>query len=292
MRVYLDVLFFINGTMDFLILTLLSVVFGFYGSPKRRVLASLIGALLACLFFVIAPFSNGIQQIASSLIISGILVGIAYGFTGIRGYVKRLFCLYFMTATVGGMIVWIVEKTEISYYIWLFLKTPSIRNLYWKSFLMIGGGTFLLLLVLGGTGKMVREEQQFLYPVTIQLGEKVVHTVGLLDTGNRLKEPKSQKGVLVGEFPILYGVLREDVKDWMEGYFQGKGMEGKPEDVLMIPFSSVGKKAGEMPAVVCDSILVAKDGNVEKKEVIVAITNQQLSPSKEYFLLLHTELFK
>ena len=292
MSVYLDVLFFINGVMNFFVLTLLSILFGFYGTVKNRLLASGVGALLACGFFMICPFAGGGEEVIASILISGILLVIAYGRLGLRAYIKRFLCLYLVTAMVGGAISWLIEKTEISYYVWLFLKTPSMKRLYLKSFCLISFGVFLCLIVLGSVGKMAKEEQKFLYPVTMQWKGKTIHTMGLLDTGNRLRDPKSQKGVVVAEFDILYHMLEREIAEWLEGYFHGIQEKEKPKEIVFIPYSSVGKKEGKMPAIVCDRLLIAKDGVFEQTDVMVGIAEQHLSPSKEYFLLLHTDLFE
>lgn len=296
MTVYLDVLFFINGLMDFLVLTLLSAIFGYRGTVKNRVLASILGGVLACLVFVLRPYQNGMAQAFSSLLISGIMVMVAYGFCGIKGFIKRLLCLYLIAYGFGGAILWFFQETKGGYFLLLLMRTTSIRNLYLKSFLFISIGVFFLLLVLFGIGKMAKEEQQFLYPVTLLLEGGVVHTIGLLDTGNRLREPRTGRAVLVGELDSLYKGLKKETAEWLLAYFEGRGEREEekkvPEELYWIPFSSVGKKEGKLPAVCCDRVIVAKNGEMEKGNVFVAITNQRLSPTKEYFLLLHTDLWK
>ena len=300
MTVYLDVLFIINVGMDFLMLTLLSNIFGYQGNIRRRILASILGGGLACISFIIWPYQRGIGQIVLSCFISGIMLLVAYGSYDLRSLCKRFFCLYLIVYGFGGVLTWILKETKGGYYFILLMKTTSIRNLYFKSFLFISVGVFLLLFLLFSTGKGVREEQQFLYPVSLMIGKKTIHTIGFLDTGNRLREPVTKKAVLVIEFHSVYAALNTSLATWLERYFERSQDEKKkieveekvPEEIYWIPFSSVGKKAGQLPAILCDSVFLDKKPVIEEKEVYLAITNQRLSPTREYFLLLHTDLWK
>lgn len=292
MPIYLDVLFFINGVMDFLMLTLTSAIFGFYGKVKYRIVASLLGSLLACIFFMWKPVADWFLTAIALFLISSVMVWIAYEYTGFRGFLKRLFCLFLVTYGFGGAVYWFLERTGGGFYLFLLFKTPEMRHLYLKSFLLISGGVFLVLMVLGGTGQKVKEEQQLIYPVTLGFRRKPVHTMGLLDTGNRLREPDSKKAVLVGEFDILRKGLEPEIEQWLDSYFKEGKTDQKPKQIYWIPFTSVGKTRGRMPAVLCPFVMTAKAGEVEKKDVLVALTSQSLSPSQEYFLLLHTDLWK
>ena len=305
MTVYLDVLFLLNGVMDFLMLSLLSTIFGYHGTIIKRVLASVIGSLLACISFILWPHQRGIGQMMVSFIISAIMLLIVYENYDLRGFFKRFFCLYLIVYGFGGALTWILKETKGGYYLLLLMRTTSIRNLYFKSFLLISIGVFCLLFLLFGIGSMAKEEQQFLYPVTIVIGEKTVHTMGLLDTGNRLREPRTNKAVLVVEFECIHQALQKEVALWIARYFaminEGKNQNGEedggkgtetPKEIVWIPFSSVGKKAGKLPAILCDHIMIAKKPMIAKKEVFLAITNQRLSPTREYSLLLHTDLWK
>lgn len=286
--------------MDFLMLTLLSTIFGYQGRMKRRILASILGGGLACVSFVIWPYQRGIGQIVLSFLISGVMLLVAYGSYDLRSLLKRFFCLYLIVYGFGGALTWILKETKGGYYLILLMKTTSIRNLYFKSFLFISLGVFVLLFLLFGTGKVVREEQQFLYPVSLMIHGKTIHTVGFLDTGNRLREPVTRKAVLVIEFDSVYPALDDKLAAWLEQYFdtlqeekqQNEGSKEVPEEIDWIPFSSVGKKAGRLPAIICDDIFLDRKPVIEKKEVYLAITNQRLSPTREYFLLLHTDLWK
>lgn len=294
MTVYLDVLFLINSGMNFLILTLLSVVFGYEGKIKRRILGSLLGGGFACLSFVIWPYQRGIGQIFLSFLISGFMLFITYGTCNFLGFLKRFFCLYLIVYGLGGALTWVLRETKGGYYLLLLMRTTEIRNLYFKSFFLISLGVFLLLVLLFGTGKMAKEEQQFLYPVTIVVAGKTIHTIGLLDTGNRLREPSTKKAVLVIEFESIYQALDENLVTWLRRYFAQVSMkeEETPKEIYWIPFSSVGKKEGKLPAIVCDNIFLSKKTDKEKNELFLAITNQKLSPTGEYFLLLHADLWK
>lgn len=295
MRIYLDVLFFINATMDYVVLTMVSAIFRYHASIKQRIVASMIGALLACISMIVSPYQTKGIQMLYSLGISACMVGIAYGFHGGKGVVKRMMSIYLITYALGGAFVWILQETQIGYLIIALMKERSIRKLYGMSFLLISVGVFCLLLLLFGFGTMIKEEQQFLYPVTVMIREGVsIHTIGFLDTGNRLRETKTGKAVFVAEFSVMQKALPDHVRRWLEEYFKGEErvVDTVPKELCWIPFSSVGKKEGTLPAICCERVIVAKQGKMQQKEVFVAMTNQVLSPTGEYDMLLHTDLWR
>lgn len=296
MIVYLDVYFFMNSLMNFLILSLLSSVFNYYGKIKNRLLASLLGGFGATFYLVFLSEKGSLYKNIFLFLVSILLIFVAYGKSNWRTFLKQWICLYFLTYSLGGLLYWFLQETRGGYYITLILKYSFLRQSYLKKFIMISLLCSMLLSFFFWISKGVREERQFIYPVSLQLHKKTIHTVGLLDTGNRLKEPKTGGAVIVGEFEIIEKGLDENIKQWLVSYFQDairqKSKEEVPKEISFIPFSSVGKKAGELPAILCDEITIAKKGENCKKKVWLGITNQSLSSTGEYFLLLHTDLWK
>lgn len=296
MIVYVDIYFFMNSLMNFFILSLLSSVFNYYGKIKNRIVASVLGGFGATFYLVFLSEKGNLYRNIFLIVCSVMLILIAYEKTNWRIFLKQWICFYLIAYCFGGVLYWLLQETKGGYYITLVLKYSFLRQTYLKKFIIISLACSMLLSFLFWIGKGVKEERQFLYPVSLKLHTNILHTIGLLDTGNRLREPKTGGAVLVVELAIIEKGLNENVKQWLHLYFQDpikQKIQGEiPKGIAFIPFSSVGKKAGELPAILCEEVVIAKKGETCKKNVWLGITTQNLSSAGEYFLLLHTDLWK
>lgn len=114
------------------------------------------------------------------------------------------------------------------------------------------------------------------YPITLKMGSRVMEGTALLDTGNRLYDPISKKPVMLGEYQVLKEACEIQAA---EGF-------------RMIPFHSVGKEHGMLPAVCADTLIIW-DGakKIQREKVLVAIKKGSLSSGGQYQFILHEELF-
>lgn len=295
MIVYLDIYFFINSLMNFLILSLLSTIFHYGGTIRKRLYASLVGGFGATFYLVFLSEKGTLYKNMFLIFVSAILLFVAYEKRSWRTFLKQWICFYIVTYNLGGILYWFLQQTKGGYYMTLIWKYSVLRQSYLKKFIIISLFCSLFLSFIFWIGKEVREERRFLYPVSLQIQGKRIHTIGLLDTGNRLREPRTGKMVIVGEWDMIERGLEDKTKQWLLSYFQDPMAQKRgeiPPTIAFVPFSSVGNKNGELPAILCDEIFVAKKGEIRKKDVWIGLTKQSLSPTSEYFLLLHTDLWK
>ena len=104
--------------------------------------------------------------------------------------------------------------------------------------------------------------------VTLRQGTRVYVAEGLIDTGNRLKEPVSGRPVHVA--------VREVIE----------ALSPKVRGVTYVPYRSVGGE-GLLPAVTLDEIKVEQEGNCYTlMRPLVAVVKQPLSPTGEYEVLI------
>ena len=111
-------------------------------------------------------------------------------------------------------------------------------------------------------------QKKVLCRVTLRQGSRMYVASGLIDTGNRLKEPVSGRPVHVAVREVI-----EAISPRIQG-------------VTYIPYRSVGGE-GLLPAVTLDEIKVEQQGNCYTlARPLVAVVKQPLSPTGEYEVLI------
>jgi len=143
-------------------------------------------------------------------------------------------------------------------------------------------------------------KENFLTRVTISLNNKKVNIIALIDTGNSLKEPISQKPVIIAEYNAVESILPDRLKKlYLENKeFDlntiGKVMEEIRDEVKLrlIPYKSIGNENGILIGFKPDSINVHYNDEVKKvkDDIIVAIYNNKLVYDQQYNGLLHPEI--
>lgn len=139
--------------------------------------------------------------------------------------------------------------------------------------------------------KHVIKSNTYYHSVNICCNNKSVNTVGLVDTGNSLVEPISQKPVIIAEF----SAVKELLPQRLVGIYTDK-KEGSLMDIVdavaddsfrryirVIPFKSIGNENGIMLGFIADFVTI--DGNNIKKPV-VAICSKNLCHNGTYNTLL------
>jgi len=143
-------------------------------------------------------------------------------------------------------------------------------------------------------------QKNCLTDVTINLNNKKAHLRALIDTGNSLKEPISQKPVIIAEYSALKAILPELVK---KVYSENKELDlnyvanimeklGDQIKLRLIPFKSLGNENGILIGFVPDSIDIYFDDETREMtdDIVVAIYNNKLTMDEEYNGLLHPEI--
>lgn len=118
-------------------------------------------------------------------------------------------------------------------------------------------------------------EKQIYIPVVLQVGEKSISATGLMDTGNHLKEPISQKPVIIIEKELL----------------RKEGICLSENNFFAIPYHSIGNKAGIMRGFIAEEITIGREQDSRKlQQVMIGICEEKLSGTGEYSLILNPML--
>lgn len=261
MKIYLDIFFLINTGLNFSVLMLESFFQNRQIKVRRLLLASLSGALAALLYLLLGLRGSYWLTIPFFLIVSVLLVRIAFGKT-----------------TPGA---W--ARNVVIYYISAFILSGLLQ--YFQSAFHMQGSTVFLLAATGivlyaayrlvPAGRKTWNYQNNMVTVSLSYGGKSVRGKGLIDTGNRLKEPFSHKPVTVGSKLFL-----QDLWEFETPVYR------------YIPYHTVGKETGMIPVFRAD---VLEIGNQQEKKEIpepwIAVHDSYVSADGEYELILNPDIF-
>lgn len=252
--IYIDVYAIWNLLIDTILLWLT-------GCVRRRkarwyrLLAGGVCGMLWALAVVLCPLLQGslIRNIGSMLAAGGMCAA-AYGVHNRKSFRLLWLTLFLLTWLAGGLIRFIYEQTGAGYYMQMLLygtgEPPAAFFTACISLLAFTAFFFGFRLARQYTGR-----GRFQVEVVIQAGKQTVQTSGLIDTGNRLHTPSGQP-VAVAARPVLLRLLGEEEIEKAEQY-QGEAAAGC--SWIYIPYRSIGKKAGLLPAVRITSITIQKE---------------------------------
>lgn len=272
--VYIDLLFLLNLTANYLLLLVTGQIAGARLRRGRIALSAALGALYACLIFV--PGGAWLAAVPCKLASGAGMALLAYGRE------RRLLFItlvYFACAAALGGLVMACET------LWGGSLTLEHGVLYsWVDLrlllLLIAAGYAALTLVFRRTGRhgggeLVKAE------VTLW-GEKVTLTA-LLDSGNTLTDPISNAPVLVAEAERFRQVLPPDLDpgDPAEGA-KKLARDGK-RGARLLPYRAVGVPCGMLLAAPADRVVL--DGR-EQEKMLVAFSPTPVSDGGGYQALL------
>lgn len=271
--VYIDVLFMVNFMINVLIIEGTGIIMCVDTKWYKSLISAMVGALYAVLVFF--PGLSFIQSMAMKIILSAVLVWLAFGFKSRMHFLKMWGSFYLASFIFGGSIIAIMSTTSIGGKLGAVYSNGEIYfNLPWRWVMVSALGTYALVLYFGHVRKKRVAKEAITRNLTIYINGKSVETKAIIDTGNSLFDPITGVPVIVCEHNTLKKIVPKGMEDmWNAGL-----------KVRLIPFSSIGKEDGMMPAVIPDYVKI--DG-YEAKKCIIGITESTLSASREYHALLN-----
>lgn len=269
-NVYADEMFFVNFIVNIIIIEITKKLVKVNVSILREGIVGLIFSFIYTIF-VISKFRCYIN-LFTMLILNTFELMLLFRPKSLEQYTK--YCIAF-------------KLVSLSTNACVLLMTSYIKNKfnYWiliLSFLM----TYFSYIVLN-----ILNKDNAYYSIDIKCSNKTINVNALVDTGNYLIEPISNKPVIVAEYSALRDILPYNLIEIYENKKESNLMEiisAISEDafrksIRIIPFKSVGREKGMMIGFVADSVKI--NDNVINKPVI-GICRFNLSKNGLYSALL------
>ena len=191
MKLYLDVIFFLNTAFDLLLLITVSYLLHRQASFKRLLFGALFGGLTIVILFL--PL-NSWTLFLYKMVVSIIMVLITFSYRDLRYTLKNLFYLYMTSMILGGFLYFL--NTEFSYkqiglvfyhkglsinFIFLIVFSPIILYLYVKQL------------------KWLKEQRSYYhsFQIIFKSTDQVIKGTGFVDTGNGVIDPYKKRPVII-----------------------------------------------------------------------------------------------
>lgn len=290
MTIYLDVVFIENIIMNYIILYGTAIIAKVIPKHTRLIIASTIGALYAILAYmsILKVYSCFILKIILSIII----IYIAFNPQNVKKLLKQLLLFYLTSFVFGGaafFLIYIVKPQDIIMRNGVYVGTYPLKIAFLGATL-----GFIIIILSFKIIKTKLSKNSLFCNVKINLNNKQIETVAMIDTGNLLKDPISNTPVIVVEHSLLYDILPKQILNNLENILGGD-LENIPEDIKekyisklkVIPFSSLGKQNGMLLGIKADEINIeSEDEELTKDNVIIGIYDKSLTKKGEYRALV------
>ena len=198
MVIYIDLIFFINFAYDFLLLLTVGMVLKRKVKIKRHIISALVGA--ASIFILFMPFNNYLLFILKVLV-SILMCIISFKYISLRYTFNNLCYLYMCSVILAGFLYYL--DLEFSYDhagLIFFFKGVSVNYLL----LMLLSPIILIIYI--HSSKKLKNTYNLYYHVNIFFDDIKISCLALFDNGNSLKDPVTNKPVIILNKKLLKGV--------------------------------------------------------------------------------------
>lgn len=178
MTVYIDLVCIINFIYDFLIILTVSFTLKRNRKIYYYILSSLIGVLSIFLLFLKI---NNIVLFLLKILISIIMVIVAFGYKSIKYTISNIIYFY-MTSIILAGFLYLIKENNSNFnlnYIVLLIIGPIILFIYYKS------------------NKKLKNTYSDYYKIKIVFDNIEYNLVSFYDNGNNLKDPISRKSIII-----------------------------------------------------------------------------------------------
>ncbi len=293
MTIYLDVVFFENLLLNFIILVATAIIGKCKIKKIKILLASIFGSSYAILNYIIKL--STFQNLLLKIFISSFMILIAFENKRIKVFFKNLIMFYLTSLTFGGaafMLLFFISPQNIIYENGHFIGTYPIK-------VAIYGGIlgFVIISIVSKIIKNRLSASSMLCQIDIVYNGKIAKLKTLIDSGNLLKEPISKEDVVIVEKSSLKEIVDEDILNNIDNIINGKWI-GEMDDKVynykfkVIPFSSLGNENGVLLGFKPDYIKIYDEEEYVKNNIIIGIYNGKLSKSNLYTSLIGLNILK
>lgn len=255
-ELYLDMFFLENFMIDSVLLFAVNRVLKKGESTVRIILGGAVGSILTCIL-VLMPLASGYLIMMSGIVISFIMILLAFGKMKLQSFLKTCFLLYGVAVIAGGTVM--VFRSWIRY-----------AAVFYAAFLL----GYLIFLKLWEIAGIFQKNREKMLRVTIYTKNKVLDVTALWDTGNELMDPYSGTPVNVID-PVI-------AKKWFPEPEAERGFH-------MIPFRCAGGEA-VMKVFRIDRLCIHAEEDRWIYNPVVGIGKETLSVKHEFEMILNPSI--
>jgi stage II sporulation protein GA (sporulation sigma-E factor processing peptidase) len=256
--IYLDVVFFENLILNYLIIYVTSKAIRIKHKPVKFLLSSFIGASYL-IISIIYPVEM-LQMFFAKLILSIIMILVSFKPRTKEDALKYLIIFYMVTYIFGGLV---------------FSLLGNINN---NTICLILGITMVALLLIS-IWKIFRKkinQDSCKCNICIEINGEYINAIALIDTGHCLKDNVNETDVILINKSCLLDVVPNDVLELLtnkEICIPDKFIS----KIRILNFKTIDKNLGILLGLKIDNVKIYYDGKiVENDKAIIAISNRDI----------------
>lgn len=260
--VYIDRLFLLQLVQSCVLLLLTREFLRSTVTLKRIVFASAAGTLLFCVIFLLSGISRNIKVLLFALC-SLATLWLAFRIRTLQVFCRAVILYHAAAFLLAGALYALLHAAG---------RRPAMTTMQ-ASLCAVGVGTAALYILRWEK----KSAQAVIVTAILEDGDVKITLEALIDSGNSLYDPISQRPVCVVEKAALEGKIPLDI----------------PEKFRLIPYHSLGKKHGIMQAVEIEKLKVKKEGQelvIEK--ALLGLYENKVTQSGAYQMILHPALLE
>lgn len=288
--VYVDILIMTNFIADYFLLLLTA----FLSAIQAKRLRIFIGAAAASLssLLIFAPELGAFLEFTVRLVVSLLIVLIAFGFSNPRRYIKSVIIFYASNVILAGgaILLWSLFRPE-----GLIIRNGAVFYSISPVILVLTTASVYLLSLLVTKIISSRRSRGREYSVILQFEGRSAEVKGIVDSGNMLRDVLSGTPVIVCDYDKIRSLLTPELekifgrKNFETGFYGDIINSSLKNRFRVIPFDSLGS-SGVMAALVLDRAILQCGGKQQEiNDIIMAVTHKKIAGG-EFDVLLNPEL--
>lgn len=297
MTIYLDVVLAENLCMNYIILFASAYILKKKVKHIRLIISALIGGIYSILAYiqVLQIYSN----IICKFILSIVMVYIAYKPKNIKELIKNIIFFYLVSFVFGGTafaLLYFIKPQEI------LIKNGVYVGTYPLKIAILGGIVgFTVLVAALKFIKIKLTKKDIFCNICIYIEDKCLEMIGILDTGNMLKDPITNRPVIIIEKDKMKDIFPNVILNNLSKIIGGDMPKELYEDENMkyitkfrvIPFKTIGKENGLLLGFKVNKVKIEMD-EISKtiNNVIVGIYDSKLSKKETYSALIGIDILE
>lgn len=277
MPVYADVLFVLNGFINYLMLLCNMKILKLKTSRLRLLTGAVVGSIFA--FKIFLPQFPQIIEFLLRITIITIIVACSYKFIALKEFIKAVIGFFAVNFGFSGLTIatiYFINPTELIYDNGIYY--------YDISFMSVVIFSCLSFAFITTAEKLLKKKvnNHFIYDTTVTLNQKSVTGRGLADTGNTLKEPFSNNAVIIANYDAIKPIAPINIK----AYFNSNKISCDTDEAIrIIPISTISG-TGLLPAFKANEVTIkSSDIVTTTKNVYIAISQKKLCDGEFEFIL-------
>ncbi|MDO4343243.1 MAG: sigma-E processing peptidase SpoIIGA [Eubacteriales bacterium] len=271
---YLDSYFLEHLMMNILVLHMTGHILKNVPSWKRILGAAALGAFLACMMILLPIHKNAVLYGICSFLTGPLIAAVCMKARRLKDVFNAVCAVCAAALCMGG--IWQILTVQLGLPFWA---------AWLPGYLTVRAGA-------RGFGRL-RNRTGYLYRVILKRGDREVHLTALMDSGNRLLQPMTAKPVSIVEFQAVKELLSIQEAQELEELLNLRTVEQTTGKFLWIPYHSIGRSQGVLPAFRLDSICIKHGESARStKGVLAAVSREAVSSGGEYQMILHPQILE